>query len=233
MGRVFASVAVGAALLAPGAAAADGDPARGAEVYRACAACHSLVPGMHLTGPSLSGLIGRAAGTAEGFVRYSPALRDADFDWEQDTLDAFVKDPQVMFPGTYMAFPGIPDDMQRADLVEFLALATAPDGVERAIADGLIAPQIASGQVPPMLGDPPPEGRITSIRHCRDSYFIATADGSETPFWEKNVRIKIDSAETGPPAGVPVVLGAGMRGDRVSVIFSSLEDLREFLQEEC
>ena len=233
MGRFSATAAATAALLAAGAAAADGDPASGAQVYRFCASCHSLLPGVNLTGPSLSGVIGRTAGTAEGFGRYSPALREADFEWDAATLDAFLQDPQVMFPGTYMTFPGIPEATQRADLLAFLELAATPDGLEQAIANGIVAPQIASGQVPPALGDPPPEGRVSSIRHCGDSYFIATADGQEALFWEKNVRIKIDSAETGPPAGVPVVLGAGMRGDRVSVIFKNIEDLRTFLQEKC
>ena len=60
------------------AAAAEGDVVRGAQVYRACVACHALEPGLHLTGPSLGGVWNRPAGRAEGFTRYSDALRDAD-----------------------------------------------------------------------------------------------------------------------------------------------------------
>lgn len=74
---------------------------------------------------------------------------------------------------------------------------------------------------------------VTAMRHCSDSFFITTADGVETPIWKKNVRIKIDSAKSGPPAGVPVVLGAGMRGDRISVIFASVDEMRTFLREGC
>lgn len=234
MDRVLTALAAGATLLAaPAVAWADGDPQRGAEVFRQCASCHSLLPGVHLTGPSLSGVVGRTAGTAEGFGRYSEPLREAEFAWEPGTLDAFVADPQTMFPGTYMTFPGLPDEAARADLVAFLELAGTPEGLDRAIASGMVPAGLAAGQVPPPLGDPPPEGRVASIRHCGDSYFIATADGAEQPFWEKNVRLKIDSAETGPPEGVPVVLGAGMRGDRVDVIFDSIEDLRTLLEEKC
>ena len=65
------------------------------------------------------------------------------------------------------------------------------------------------------------------------SYIIATEDGTSIPFWEKNVRLKVDSMETGPPEGTPVILGAGMRGDRVSVIFKSVADLSRLLVEEC
>jgi cytochrome c len=75
--------------------------------------------------------------------------------------------------------------------------------------------------------------RPTNIRHCGDSYFITTEDGRETPFWEKNIRLKIDSVETGPPAGVAVILGAGMRGDRFTVIFASLADLAIIVREQC
>ena len=48
------------------AAMAEGDPELGAQAYRACVACHSLEPGLHLTGPSLAGLraTGRRAGRA-------------------------------------------------------------------------------------------------------------------------------------------------------------------------
>jgi cytochrome c len=38
------------------------DPSRGAVVFRQCAACHSLEPGLHLTGPSLARIFGRKAG---------------------------------------------------------------------------------------------------------------------------------------------------------------------------
>ena len=53
------------------------DIANGERLFRACSGCHSLEPGRHLTGPSLAGAFGRRAGTAEGFRRYSDALRSA------------------------------------------------------------------------------------------------------------------------------------------------------------
>ena len=213
--------------------AQDGDPRRGGQLYRVCVSCHSLEPEVHLTGPSLAGLIGRTAGTAPGFDRYSAALREANFEWDEATLGAFLADPATMFPGTYMTFPGIAEEATRADLVAFLAAATVPGGAERVVADGLIPPGFATGQVPPALSDAPPEARVTAMRHCGDSFFITTADGVETPIWEKNVRLKVDSTETGPPPGVPVVLGSGMRGDRVSVIFSRLDEIPTLVEERC
>ena len=233
MGRALTLVVAGAALLGATTALAEGDPARGLEGYRSCAFCHSLEPGLHLTGPSLAGLMNRPAGTADGFGRYSEAFRDADFDWEAGTLDAFLADPQLMFPGTYMTFPGIEDAGARADLVAFLMAATQPGAAEKLVEAGFLPAAVMRGQAPEPVGDAPPEARVSAIRHCPDTYHITTEDGVQKPFWEKNVRIKIDSAETGPPPGVPVMVASGTAGDRVSIVFASREDLRRFLEAEC
>jgi cytochrome c len=58
------------------------------QVYRMCVSCHSMVPGRHLTGPSLSGIWGRKAGTAEGFTRYSDALKSSEVVWTAESMDA-------------------------------------------------------------------------------------------------------------------------------------------------
>lgn len=212
----------------------DGDaPKRGGEAYRACVACHSLEPDAHRTGPSLAGLFGRQAGTAAGYDRYSPALRSSGIVWDEDTLNAWLADPAAMLPGNYMAFPGIGDDSTRADLIAFLGLAAAPGGAESVVAQGLAPPQYVSGQAPEPLAPAPPEQQVTKVRHCLDSYFVSTADGAEMPFWEMNVRLKLDTRSTGPEPGKPVIVGAGMMGDRVSLVFSSLAELSSFVVEEC
>ena len=85
---------------------AAGDPEAGAQVFQACAACHTLEPGAHRTGPSLAGVFGRKAGTAEGFHRYSDTLKSADLVWREDTLSGFLADPQAFLPGSRMTFSG-------------------------------------------------------------------------------------------------------------------------------
>jgi cytochrome c len=105
-------------------AEAAGDPEAGAQVFRTCAACHTLEPGAHRTGPSLAGVFGRKAGTAEAFRRYSDALRSADLVWREDTLNTFLADPQAFLPGNRMTFPGIPDAQARADVVAYLQTAS-------------------------------------------------------------------------------------------------------------
>ena len=224
MSRIILSIT--AALLGPLswalAASAEGDPKRGANAYRACAACHALEPGLHLSGPSLAGVIGRTAGTADGYGRYSKGLKEAGFQWNDAALDGWLENPPAMIPDTYMVFRGISDADARTDLIAFLLRAASPDGGgKKAVADGLMPAAWLRGAAPDPIKDAPPEARVTEIRHCGDSFFITTEAGVTTPFWEKNVRLKIDSVETGPPPGIPVMLGAGMGGDRVSVIFAN------------
>lgn len=225
-----------AAIAVPATAAhaqTDGDAKRGAAQYRACVACHSLEPGTHLTGPSLAGLWGRRAGRADGFVRYSQGLKSADFIWDESTLNAWLADPRAMIPDTYMTFRGIADDGARADLIAFLEIAMKPGGAKAVVERGLAPAEYVRGQKPDTLKSAPPGARVTKIRHCRDSYFVTTADGAERPYWEMNVRLKLDTRDTGPEPGRPVIVGGGMMGDRVSVVFASLEELRRFIEEGC
>jgi len=223
----------GLVVAAGGAVAAEGDAKRGGEVYRACVACHSLEPGVHLTGPSLAGLWGETAGKTDDFMRYSQGLKLADFAWDEITLNAWLADPGSMVPGTYMVFRGIEDDRARADLIAFLELAMAPDGADAVVERSLIPSEYIRGQQPDPLSGAPEHVQVSAIRHCGDSYFVTTANGTETPFWETNVRLKVDSRTTGPEPGKPVIAGAGMMGDRVSVIFSSVDELKQFVEEKC
>ncbi len=206
---------------------------KGAPAYRICAACHSLQPGVHLSGPSLAGLWRKKAGAIAGYGRYTDALKKAGILWDEDTLNAWLADPQAMVPGTTMMFRGIEKDETRTNLIAFLRQALAEDGTAKVVKGGLIPEDMAEGQVPPSLKEAGPEKQITDIRHCGDAYYVTTATGSEYPFWETNLRIKIDTSERGPKAGRPILLRSGMAGDRISVVFPSLEALKTQLTEAC
>jgi len=206
---------------------------RSGQVYRACAACHSLQPGVHLTGPSLANMWGRKAATVGDYGRYTQALQNADVVWDENSLQAWVAAPQTMVPGTNMTFRGIAQPETRLDLIAFLRQALAPGGAAKVVKNGLIPQELADGQIPPDLSAPDPKERITGMRHCRDAYHITLATGAEFPFWETNVRIKTDSSVRGPKAGMPVLIRSGMAGDRISVVFSSLAELNRFVVEKC
>lgn len=71
----------------------DGNAKKGKKVWKKCKACHTLVEGKHKMGPSLAGIMGKKAGTVDGFKKYK-ALKDADFVWDEDNLSDWVKNPK-------------------------------------------------------------------------------------------------------------------------------------------
>lgn len=198
----------------------DGDVQRGARAARACMACHSFTPGQNLTGPSLAGVVGRKAGTLAGFDRYSDALKRSGLVWNRRELDAWLTNPAALVPGNAMTFPGIPDGRTRADVIAYL----------EAVSHGAV---IAPRRGLPDLKKADPDARVTSIRACGDSYRVTTADGKTEVFWEFNLRFKTDGSSAGPAAGRPVLVGAGMQGDRASVVFSRFEEIGRFVRRQC
>lgn len=111
--------AILAAFMPPAGWAAE-DPARGKREFLRCVICHSAEPSIHKSGPSLATVYGRAAGTVEGFARYSDALKQADIAWTDERLDAWLRDPQAVIPGNAMVMQGIRDARVRQDLVAYL-----------------------------------------------------------------------------------------------------------------
>jgi cytochrome c len=231
--RNFVFMVAVLALTGIGAAHADDDPKAGAKNYGACAACHSLEPGVHLTGPSLAGLWSKKAGTVDDFARYSKQLKAADLVWDENSLNAWLAHPDKLVPDNYMVFRGIIDNKARGDLIAFLKGALAPGGAKAVVEKGLITAETAMGQRPEPLGDVGPDQQVTAIRHCRGTYVVTTADGSERHYWEMNLRLKTDTASTGPKPGHPVIVGAGMMGDRVSIIFADPSEIGATVKSGC
>jgi cytochrome c len=108
------------ASLAGSAMAQTGGTISGEVVYRrACATCHSVDPGVTRSGPSLAGISGRAAGTAQGF-RYSDAMASAPGRWTDAQLDVFLTNPRRTIPGNRMAFAGLASAEERAAVIQYL-----------------------------------------------------------------------------------------------------------------
>lgn len=217
------AVCVGLAAMASAALSeAAGDAQRGAKVFGNCAACHALAPELNLTGPSLSGLWGRKAAGLESFVRYSDALRKSGLVWNEQSLDEWLRDPQAVVPGNFMAFPGLKDERAREDLIAFLKAASQPGSALAGKPRGL-----------PNLKDAPEDALVKAIRHCKDSYFVTDGAGKTIPFWEFNLRFKTDTSASGPRPGSPVMVGQGMQGDRAQVVFSHPGEISRFIREAC
>jgi cytochrome c len=106
-------------LQAPSALAA-GDPEKGRAVFARCASCHQVGPSAHNGfGPQLNGIIGRRAGSVDGYA-YSPAMKNAALVWSEKNLKTFLKSPGDTVPGNKMRFWGIGSDSQVADLMAYL-----------------------------------------------------------------------------------------------------------------
>ena len=108
-----------AAAIGGGAALAAGDAAAGEKVFKKCKTCHSFDPGKRKLGPHLKGVVGRKAGSVEGF-KYSKAMAGSDITWDEASLDEFLKKPKAFLKGTKMSFGGLKKDDQRADLIAYL-----------------------------------------------------------------------------------------------------------------
>lgn len=88
-----------------------------------CRTCHSMKPGDNRLGPSLSGVVGRKAGTVQGYP-YSPGFKTTDVVWDEANLDKFIANPDSLFPNSNMKpYGGISDEALRARIIEHLKQA--------------------------------------------------------------------------------------------------------------
>jgi cytochrome c len=111
-------LSLAAAAAVSGAAGAQAQDL-GQKTFDACAACHSLKEGENGIGPSLHNIIGRKAGTAEGF-RYSGPMKRSGIVWDEAGLARFVRNPQEAVPGNRMPFSGMSDEQALKALVQYL-----------------------------------------------------------------------------------------------------------------
>ena len=97
------------------------DPEQRAQrlAFEVCAYCHTSSPGgIHKVGPNLYGAFGRQAASAPGYD-YSTALRQSDLAWDEATLDAFLRSPQTVVPGSKMVNATV-DPARRTAVIEYL-----------------------------------------------------------------------------------------------------------------
>jgi len=97
------------------------DPVAGQVAFRQCASCHQVGPSARAGfGPQLNGIVGRrAAATAD--YNYSAALRNSGIVWTDETLAAYIRNPDAAVPGTKMRFLCLGcSERTMADLLAYL-----------------------------------------------------------------------------------------------------------------
>lgn len=92
----------------------------GARLFKQrCGACHQIDSTRNGVGPHLQGVIGRTAGTLEGF-RYSPAMQGSGIAWDAAQLDTYLTNPGGLIKGTRMTQRFAKADERKA-IIDFLA----------------------------------------------------------------------------------------------------------------
>jgi cytochrome c len=119
-----------AALMLAGCAPSGTDAATGEKLFVQCAGCHQVGPSARAGfAPHLNDLFGRRAGSTPDFA-YSDAMKASGIVWNDQTLAAFLHDPDKLVPGTRMRFWGIGDERRIAALLAYLrTFQTPPSGV--------------------------------------------------------------------------------------------------------
>ncbi len=140
-----------------------GDPVAGEKVFKRCKACHAVGEGAkHRVGPELNALIGRVAGTAEGY-RYSSAMEKAGAGglvWSAETLAAYLADPKATVKGTKMSFAGLKKKADIDDVIAYLETFSKADGADAAPRPA--GKKTESKPVPEGTGAPPEPAEQTA-----------------------------------------------------------------------
>ena len=99
----------------------QGDAERGRTAFHSCRTCHYPEQGVgHNNGPALWDIVGRQAGSQQGFDYYSDTMRRSKVIWTEAYLDAWLADPEAFMPGTTMIALPIADAGKRADIIAYL-----------------------------------------------------------------------------------------------------------------
>lgn len=97
------------------------DAAKGAEVFKKCAACHTINQGgANGVGPNLWGTMGEAIAQGKNGFAFSDALKAVGGTWDWDKMNAWLTSPRKFANGTKMTFAGLSNPQERANVILYL-----------------------------------------------------------------------------------------------------------------
>ena len=136
---------------------ATADAAKGAEVFKKCAACHTVNQGgANGVGPNLYATMGEALAAGKGGFAFSDALKKVGGTWEWDKMNAWLTSPRKFAPGTKMTFAGLSNPQDRANVILYLNQQGSNLPLPAAPAAG--APAAEGGKAPEGAGAAPGAG---------------------------------------------------------------------------
>ncbi len=108
------------------------DPRRGSRLFGQCAACHTIGPGAgDRDGPNLFGVMNKPVASTSPRYGYTAALSALGGIWTPEAMDRWLADPTRVAPGTRMHFGGLPDPLDRADVIAYLQSQSAASASTR------------------------------------------------------------------------------------------------------
>jgi cytochrome c len=125
---------------------ASADAAKGADVFKKCAACHNADKGgPNALGPNLWGVLGEPIGKGANGFAFSEALSGKGGNWDWTQLGQWLHSPKAFAPGTKMTFAGLSDPQDRANVIAFLnSKSDAPKPMPAAPKEAAAAPGAAA-----------------------------------------------------------------------------------------
>jgi cytochrome c len=167
-----------------GALLVNANASAGERTFRRCVSCHNSAPGAgNLQGPNLWNIVNREGGTYPDFS-YSSAISEHG-PWTYEELDHFIANPRSWVPGTSMAFAGIRNDQDRADLLAYLQTLSdnpapfpAPAPVEDDMASGEMTDAV-EGDLTEAVSDV--EDQLQALEDASGDMMDDQADQGEMP----------------------------------------------------
>ena len=130
------------------------DPAKGAEVFKKCGACHTVAQGgANGIGPNLYGTLGEGIGQGKGGFAFSDALKGKGGNWDFDKMNEWLTSPRKYAPGTKMTFAGLSDATDRANVIAYLNTQGSNLPLPTAVAAPPVGGDAAAGTGAPATDD--------------------------------------------------------------------------------